>query len=89
MVVNSFVLLFPYFAGEAKRLGQGNHYSALNSKLKSPEYKAKMQTTKTRLCHHIMTNLALRGICSLGNSSAVAKFVILACWYVLFGENFC
>ena len=79
MVVNCFVLLFQYLAGGAKSLGQGNHYSALNSKLKCPEYKVKMQTTKPCLCHHLMANLTLRGIWSFGNSSAVAKFVILTC----------
>jgi hypothetical protein len=89
MAVNSSVLLYQYFDGGTKSLGQGNHYSVRNSKLKIPEYKMKMQTTKPRLCHYLMTNLALRGICSFGNSSAAAKFVILACWYLLLGKNFC
>ena len=89
MVLNCFVLLFQYFAGAANSLGQGNHYSARNSKLKSPKYEVNMQTSQPLLCHHLITNLALRGFCSFGNSSTVAKFVILACWYVFFGENFC
>ena len=88
-VVNCFVLLFQYFAGGAKSLGQGNHYSARNSKLKISEYKVKMQITRPRLCQYLKTNLTLRCICSFGNSSVVAKFVILPCLCLFFGENFC
>jgi hypothetical protein len=45
MVVVCFELLFEYFAGGVKSLGQSNQYSTRNSKLKTPEYMVKMQTT--------------------------------------------
>jgi hypothetical protein len=49
IVLVCFVLLFQYCAGGTKSLGQGNRCSARNSKVKSPEYRVKMQTTKPRL----------------------------------------
>jgi hypothetical protein len=71
--------------------GQGNPCSARNSNLQIPEYKVKMQITKPRLSVPSPNeNLSVaRHLLFRLYNSVVAKFVILACWHVVFGENFC